>query len=273
MTTHSNTRRSVRPFLRRAALTVSNFYLHPAQSSALPAPSRVPPPLRRQRSPDARHSVLRTGLRHGLEEGNKKAAPERGGRAAAARPGPGPAASRCGHESRTRKLSGTAGPPAPLRPVPRDSPPRPGAPPAARGTTAPSGPRGAQQRYGSRRRREACRESEAAPGPAARPAPSPRAAPHLQRAGPRGRAGGENGRVPRSAGRMEEEEEEAAASGGAGPSCGCKGIRSCLLCEGPAQAAPPTQVAGRGRRGGAGGGRGSTRSFRTCRTPAMGAHR
>ncbi|XP_052544828.1 alpha-ketoglutarate-dependent dioxygenase alkB homolog 4 [Tympanuchus pallidicinctus] len=40
---------------------------------------------------------------------------------------------------------------------------------------------------------------------------------------------------------MEEEEDEAAASGGAGPSCGCKGIRSCLLCEGPAQAAPPTQ--------------------------------
>ncbi|OXB78848.1 UNVERIFIED_CONTAM: hypothetical protein H355_011253 [Colinus virginianus] len=44
---------------------------------------------------------------------------------------------------------------------------------------------------------------------------------------------------------MEEDEdgEEAAAavSGSAGPGCGCKGIRSCLLCEGPAQAAPPTQ--------------------------------
>ncbi|NXI43821.1 ALKB4 dioxygenase, partial [Galbula dea] len=33
--------------------------------------------------------------------------------------------------------------------------------------------------------------------------------------------------------------------------CGCKGIRSCLLCEGPEQAAPPPQVPGRGRRGGA----------------------
>ncbi|KAM8991657.1 alpha-ketoglutarate-dependent dioxygenase alkB homolog 4 [Ara ararauna] len=32
-----------------------------------------------------------------------------------------------------------------------------------------------------------------------------------------------------------------AAGGGAGPGCGCKGIRSCLLCEGPAQAAPPPQ--------------------------------
>lgn len=51
------------------------------------------------------------------------------------------------------------------------------------------------------------------------------------------------------------EGEEAAAGGGsAGPGCGCKGIRSCLLCEGPAQAAPPPQVPGRGRRGGAGGG-------------------
>ncbi|XP_051491815.1 alpha-ketoglutarate-dependent dioxygenase alkB homolog 4 isoform X1 [Apus apus] len=28
---------------------------------------------------------------------------------------------------------------------------------------------------------------------------------------------------------------------GGGPGCGCKGIRSCLLCEGPAQAAPPPQ--------------------------------
>ncbi|KAM6048299.1 alpha-ketoglutarate-dependent dioxygenase alkB homolog 4 isoform 1-T1 [Theristicus caerulescens] len=32
-----------------------------------------------------------------------------------------------------------------------------------------------------------------------------------------------------------------AAGGGEGPGCGCKGIRSCLLCEGPAQAAPPPQ--------------------------------
>ncbi|XP_069647509.1 alpha-ketoglutarate-dependent dioxygenase alkB homolog 4 isoform X1 [Haliaeetus albicilla] len=32
-----------------------------------------------------------------------------------------------------------------------------------------------------------------------------------------------------------------AAGGGQGPGCGCKGIRSCLLCEGPAQAAPPPQ--------------------------------
>ncbi|XP_033924662.1 alpha-ketoglutarate-dependent dioxygenase alkB homolog 4 [Melopsittacus undulatus] len=32
-----------------------------------------------------------------------------------------------------------------------------------------------------------------------------------------------------------------AAGGRAGPGCGCKGIRSCLLCEGPAQAAPPPQ--------------------------------
>ncbi|KAM8797411.1 alpha-ketoglutarate-dependent dioxygenase alkB homolog 4 [Eudromia elegans] len=32
-----------------------------------------------------------------------------------------------------------------------------------------------------------------------------------------------------------------AAAGGEGPGCGCKGIRSCLLCEGPAQAAPPPQ--------------------------------
>ncbi|XP_068512263.1 alpha-ketoglutarate-dependent dioxygenase alkB homolog 4 [Anas acuta] len=41
----------------------------------------------------------------------------------------------------------------------------------------------------------------------------------------------------------EEEEEEAAGGGGGGegPGCGCKGIRSCLLCEGPAQAAPPPQ--------------------------------
>ncbi|XP_064250813.1 alpha-ketoglutarate-dependent dioxygenase alkB homolog 4 [Passer domesticus] len=28
---------------------------------------------------------------------------------------------------------------------------------------------------------------------------------------------------------------------GGGPGCGCKGIRSCLLCEGPAPAAPPPQ--------------------------------
>uniref|UniRef100_A0A8C3MLJ1 Uncharacterized protein n=1 Tax=Geospiza parvula TaxID=87175 RepID=A0A8C3MLJ1_GEOPR len=32
-----------------------------------------------------------------------------------------------------------------------------------------------------------------------------------------------------------------AAGGGGGPGCGCKGIRSCLLCEGPAPAAPPPQ--------------------------------
>ncbi|CAM5165229.1 unnamed protein product [Eretmochelys imbricata] len=32
--------------------------------------------------------------------------------------------------------------------------------------------------------------------------------------------------------------------GGAGPACGCKGIRSCLLCEGPALAAPPPQEKG-----------------------------
>ncbi|XP_030318312.1 alpha-ketoglutarate-dependent dioxygenase alkB homolog 4 isoform X1 [Calypte anna] len=32
-----------------------------------------------------------------------------------------------------------------------------------------------------------------------------------------------------------------AAGDGEGPGCGCKGIRSCLLCEGPAQAAPPPQ--------------------------------
>ncbi|NXD25955.1 ALKB4 dioxygenase, partial [Spelaeornis formosus] len=31
--------------------------------------------------------------------------------------------------------------------------------------------------------------------------------------------------------------------------CGCKGIRSCLLCEGPAPTAPPPQVPGRGRAG------------------------
>uniref|UniRef100_A0A8D0L7U4 AlkB homolog 4, lysine demethylase n=1 Tax=Sphenodon punctatus TaxID=8508 RepID=A0A8D0L7U4_SPHPU len=34
---------------------------------------------------------------------------------------------------------------------------------------------------------------------------------------------------------------EAAGERGARPDCGCKGIRSCLLCEGPAQAAPPPQ--------------------------------
>lgn len=33
-------------------------------------------------------------------------------------------------------------------------------------------------------------------------------------------------------------DEEEAERGGSGPGCGCKGIRSCLLCEGPA---PPTQ--------------------------------
>lgn len=49
---------------------------------------------------------------------------------------------------------------------------------------------------------------------------------------------------------------EAAGGGREGPGCGCKGIRSCLLCEGPAQAAPPPQVPGKGRRGGAGGGAG-----------------
>ncbi|KAL2297274.1 hypothetical protein Nmel_016570, partial [Mimus melanotis] len=32
-----------------------------------------------------------------------------------------------------------------------------------------------------------------------------------------------------------------AAGGSGGPGCGCKGIRSCLLCEGPAPAAPPPQ--------------------------------
>ncbi|XP_074870126.1 alpha-ketoglutarate-dependent dioxygenase alkB homolog 4 [Carettochelys insculpta] len=31
---------------------------------------------------------------------------------------------------------------------------------------------------------------------------------------------------------------------GARPTCGCKGIRSCLLCEGPAPAAPPPQEKG-----------------------------
>lgn len=44
-----------------------------------------------------------------------------------------------------------------------------------------------------------------------------------------------------------------AAGGGGGPGCGCKGIRSCLLCEGPAPAAPPPQVPGRGRAAGRGG--------------------
>uniref|UniRef100_A0A8C3U9H7 AlkB homolog 4, lysine demethylase n=1 Tax=Catharus ustulatus TaxID=91951 RepID=A0A8C3U9H7_CATUS len=32
-----------------------------------------------------------------------------------------------------------------------------------------------------------------------------------------------------------------AAGGGGGPGCGCKGKRSCLLCEGPAPVAPPPQ--------------------------------
>ncbi|XP_075761087.1 alpha-ketoglutarate-dependent dioxygenase alkB homolog 4 isoform X2 [Pelodiscus sinensis] len=36
----------------------------------------------------------------------------------------------------------------------------------------------------------------------------------------------------------------AGGGGGAGPACGCKGIRSCLLCEGPAPAAPPPQEKG-----------------------------
>ncbi|XP_040388877.1 alpha-ketoglutarate-dependent dioxygenase alkB homolog 4 [Cygnus olor] len=111
-------------------------------------------------------------------------------------------------------------------------------------------------------------------GPAARPAPSPRAPPparprpRLRPPAPRrpphlqtGRAAGGEKRAEEESRRaargriltrgpragtvvmmvVMEEEEAAGGGGGAGPGCGCKGIRSCLLCEGPAQAAPPPQ--------------------------------
>uniref|UniRef100_A0A8C2TBQ4 AlkB homolog 4, lysine demethylase n=1 Tax=Coturnix japonica TaxID=93934 RepID=A0A8C2TBQ4_COTJA len=92
-------------------------------------------------------------------------------------------------------------------------------------TTALKGPGGAARDAGKAR---------PPPSPAARPAPSPRAtSPAAGRAEREERDGERTGR--RTAGRMDEEEAE---RGGSGPGCGCKGIRSCLLCEGPA---PPTQ--------------------------------
>ncbi|KAM4886784.1 alpha-ketoglutarate-dependent dioxygenase alkB homolog 4 [Sylvia borin] len=134
-------------------------------------------------------------------------------------------------------------------------------------------PRGVRRAYNSQ---HPPRRRTAAPGPGAprgmlgarvRPHPPPppwpgRAAcaqprcPHLE-------AAGEEEEEPgRKEGWEEEEEQEQererergegegcvlgaaggmqAAGGGRGPGCGCKGIRSCLLCEGPAPAAPPPQ--------------------------------
>ncbi|XP_053816854.1 alpha-ketoglutarate-dependent dioxygenase alkB homolog 4 [Vidua chalybeata] len=153
-------------------------------------------------------------------------------------------------------------------PRPRPSPPPPdtehreGPVPAAalrrpRGAcaapTIPSVPRGAKQRCGARARRGGCWERESARTPPSTPAarprglrpaplPSPgsgrgggRGAGEEGRAGGGGAAAGGGGCVLGAAGGMQ------AAGGGGGPGCGCKGIRSCLLCEGPAPAAPPPQ--------------------------------